>query len=145
VLARRKTSADFPFLMITRRMQETTNSGIKFDGMKRTYNPAFMHPDDLDRLSLSAGAMVEIRSRHGQVIGFVEPDASLRPGVVALTHGFGAQFGRAYDPRRDGANVNHLLSWTDDNDPYHGMPRMSAVPISVTPTNAEAELAPAAE
>jgi hypothetical protein len=38
-----------------------------------------------------------------------------------------------YDPRRDGANVNQLLSWEDDNDPYHGMPRMSAVPIAVRP------------
>jgi hypothetical protein len=79
--------------------------------------------------------MVEIRSRHGRIVGFVEADETLRPGVVAMSHGFGARFGRPYDPRRDGANVNDLLSWLDDYDPYHGMPRMSAVPIAVTPTN----------
>jgi anaerobic selenocysteine-containing dehydrogenase len=140
-IARRKTSANYPLLLISRRMQETTNSGVKFEGMKRSYNPAFMHPDDMARLSLAGGDMVEIRSRHGAIVGFVEADASLRPGVVAMTHGFGARFGRAYDPRRDGANVNELLSWTDDADPYHGMPRMSAVPISVRATNAELAMA----
>jgi anaerobic selenocysteine-containing dehydrogenase len=137
VLARRKTSANYPLLLITRRLQETTNSGVKYEGVRRTYNPAFMHPDDMAGLSLAAGAMVEIASRHGKVVAFVEPDPSLRPGVVAMTHGFGARFGRAYDPRRDGANVNDLLSWSDDFDPRHGMPRMSAVPISVRASNAE--------
>jgi anaerobic selenocysteine-containing dehydrogenase len=97
-----------------------------------------MHPDDLARLTLAPGDMVEIRSRHGRITGFVEADASLRPGVVAMTHGFGARFGRPYDPRRDGANVNQLLSWADDQDPYHGMPRMSAVPVAVSATNAPA-------
>jgi anaerobic selenocysteine-containing dehydrogenase len=140
-LARRGTSADFPLLLVTRRVQETTNSGMKFEGAKRSYNPAFMHPDDLARLALASGDMVEIRSRHGRVTGFVEADPSLRPGVVAMTHGFGARFGRRYDPRRDGANVNDLLSWADDYDPYHGMPRMSGVPVAVAATNA----APAAD
>jgi anaerobic selenocysteine-containing dehydrogenase len=138
---RRKTSPDFPWLLITRRMQVTTNSGIKFEGPRGALNPVFMHPDDLARLALTAGAMVEIRSRHGRVIAFVEPDPTMRPGVVALSHGFGARFGRPYDPRRDGANVNDLLSWDDDYDPKHGMPRMSAVPVSVRATNAEVEAA----
>jgi anaerobic selenocysteine-containing dehydrogenase len=137
-LARRRTTPDYPLLLITRRIQETTNSGMKFEGAKRAHNPAFMHPDDLARLALAPGDMVEIRSRHGRITGFVEADPSLRPGVVAMTHGFGARFGRPYDPRRDGANVNQLLSWTDDHDPYHGMPRMSAVPVAVSATNAPA-------
>jgi hypothetical protein len=55
----------------------------------------------------------------------------MRPGVVAMTHGFGPRPHSNYDPRRDGSNVNLLLSWDDDPDPYHGMPRMSAVPVSV--------------
>jgi anaerobic selenocysteine-containing dehydrogenase len=140
-LTRRRTSPDYPLLLITRRMQATTNSGVKHEGPRSAYNPAFLHPDDMARLSLAAGDMVEISSRHGRVTAFVEPDPSLRPGVVALTHGFGARYGRTYDPRRDGANVNDLLSWSDDFDPYHGMPRMSAVPVSVKATNAGAELA----
>jgi anaerobic selenocysteine-containing dehydrogenase len=131
---RRKTGPDFPFLLIPRRMQTMNNSGFRVESpMRPGYNPAFMHPDDLARLSLDAGARVEIRSRHGAIIGFVEPDPDLRRGVVAMSHGYGARPGVAYDPRRHGANVNELLSWQDDCDPYHGMPRMGAVPIAVAP------------
>jgi hypothetical protein len=56
-----------------------------------------------------------------------------------MTHGFGAKPGAPYDPRRDGANVNQLLRWDDDSDPYHGMPRMSAVPICVKGVEAGAK------
>ncbi len=132
ISARRKTDAEYPFLLISRRMQTSNSSGIRpVATAKVTYNPAFMHPDDLQDLSLTAGDRVAISSRYGSIIGYVEPDASLRRGVVAMSHGFGARPGMSYDPRRDGANVNQLLSWNDDNDPYHGMPRMGAVPISV--------------
>jgi anaerobic selenocysteine-containing dehydrogenase len=134
-LGRRKTTGEYPLLLVTRRTQSTTNSGVKVEE-RASFNPAYMHPDDLARLALAAGDMVEIRSRYGQITAFVEADASMRPGVVGMSHGYGARHGRAYDPRRDGANVNELLSWLDDYDPYHGMPRMSAVPISVRPTNA---------
>jgi anaerobic selenocysteine-containing dehydrogenase len=136
-LGRRKTTEEYPLLLVTRRTQATTNSGVKVDG-RTGFNPAYMHPDDVARLALSSGDMVEIRSRHGRIVSFVEADATLRPGVVAMSHGFGARYGRPYDPRRDGANVNELLSWLDDYDPYHGMPRMSAVPVAVAPTNAVA-------
>jgi anaerobic selenocysteine-containing dehydrogenase len=129
---RRKTSANYPFLLIPHRMQNSTNSMPRVEGIIKTgYNPAFMHPDDMQRLSLTSGTKVELSTRHGAIIGFVKADPDLRPGVVAMTHGFGARYGIPYDPRRDGANVNQLLSWSDDYDPYHGMPRMGAVPIAV--------------
>jgi anaerobic selenocysteine-containing dehydrogenase len=132
VLARRRTDDEFPLLLITRRAQESTNSGVRVIArVKRSPNPAYMHPDDLAALSLQPGDRVEIRSRHGSIIGFVAADPHLRRGVVSMTHGYGARHGRDYDPRRDGANVNQLLSWNADHDRYHGMPRMSAVPINV--------------
>lgn len=139
ILARRKTSTEYPFLLISRRMQTSNSSGIRpVATAKVTYNPAFMHPDDLHQLSLVAGSMVAISSRYGSIIGFVEPDDKMRPGVVAMSHGFGARPGVPYDPRRDGANVNQLLDWNDDNDPHHGMPRMGAVPISIRAVDAQA-------
>jgi len=55
----------------------------------------------------------------------------MREGVVAMTPGFGPKPDRDYDPRRDGSNVNMLLNWEDDPDPYHGMPRMSAASVSI--------------
>ena len=65
------------------------------------------------------------------VIGIAGIDNDLRPGVLSITHGFGRNPGEVSDPRRDGMNVNRLLHWEDDADPYHGMPRMGALPISV--------------
>jgi len=138
VLTRRRTDGEFPLLLITRRVQESTNSGVRMlERAKRSPNPAYMHPDDLAARSLHPGDRVEIRSRYGKVIGFVAADPHLRRGVVSMTHGYGARHGRDYDPQRDGANVNELLSWEGDHDRYHGMPRMSAVPIDVRPKATE--------
>lgn len=133
-MERRKTSAEFPFLFICRRIQNTTNASYlpSQDLLKTSYNPAYMHSDTLRQLNIQPGDRVEIRSRHGAIISFSAVDDDMRPGVVAMTHGFGKTSAQEdYDPRRDGANVNELLHWLDDYDPYHGMPRMSAVPIAV--------------
>jgi anaerobic selenocysteine-containing dehydrogenase len=131
-LARRRTGSDYPFQLVCRRMQGSTNSAPRPEGVIRTgYNPLWMHPDDMAALDVCTGDEVEIRSRHGAIPGFVEADADMRPGVVAMTHGFGPKPNSNYDPRRDGSNINLLLSWHDDPDPYHGMPRMSAVPVAV--------------
>jgi anaerobic selenocysteine-containing dehydrogenase len=131
-LARRRTGDDYPFLLVCRRMQGSTNSGPRADGVVRTgYNPLWMNPADMARLDVRDGDEVAIRSRHGEIVGFVEGDADMREGVVAMTHGFGPKPHSNYDPRRDGSNVNLLLSWNDDPDPYHCMPRMSAVPVSI--------------
>ena len=131
---RRAKNVDYPFLFIPRRIQNSTNvvSSTDRSVLKTTYNPAYMNPGDLDLLGLSSGDKVEIRSQHGAIIGFVEAENDLRPGVLSMTHGFGKNPGDDYDPKRDGANVNRLTSWTDDYDPYHGMPRMGAIPVAVT-------------
>lgn len=135
VAERRKTDADYPFLFISRRIQNSTNAVSSTDRsvLHKPYNPAYMNPEDLARLGLASGDRVEISSRHGSIIGFVEAENDLRRGVLSMTHGFGKKPGDDYDPKRDGANVNRLTSWTDDYDRYNGMPRMSAIPISVKP------------
>lgn len=131
-LARRRTDDEFPFQFVCRRMQGSTNSAPRTDGLVRTgYNPLWMNPQDMARIGVGEGEEVDIRSRHGQIVGFVEGDPDMREGVVAMTHGFGPRPGTHYDPRRDGSNVNLLVSWEDDPDPYHGMPRMSAIAVSV--------------
>lgn len=131
-LSRRRTDRDYPFLLVCRRMQGSTNSAPRQEGVIRTgYNPLWMSPRDMAELDIRDGDEVAIRSRHGEIVGFVEGDGDMREGVVAMTHGFGPKPNSNYDPRRDGSNVNLLLSWDDDPDPYHGMPRMSAVPVAV--------------
>jgi len=60
-----------------------------------------------------------------------EADETLRPGVIALSHGFGpASPDRERDARDGGANVNVLID-LDEPDPVSGIPRMSAIPVAV--------------
>lgn len=131
-LGRRGTSKQYPYQLICRRMQYNTNGAPRPEGIVPTgYNPLWMHPGDLEELGLSTGDEVEITSRHGTIPGFVEADDTMRRGVAAMTQGFGPRPNSNYDPRRDGSNINLILDWEDDPDPYHGMPRMSAVPVSI--------------
>ncbi|MBU6266343.1 MAG: molybdopterin-dependent oxidoreductase [Sphingomonadales bacterium] len=131
--ARRGTDAAFPFQLVCRRIQETTNSAPPPSGLVRSgHNPLWIHPDDCAAIGVADGDAVTLRSRHAAIPAFVAADATLRRGVVAMTHGFGPRPGAAYDPRRDGSNVNLLIRWEDDFDPYHGMPRMSAIPVAIT-------------
>ena len=133
IAGRRGTNRDFPFLLIPRRIQNATNTYVPKSIVKISYNPAYMNSSDLENLRIRPGDMVEIRSRHGVIVGFVDIDNDLRPGVLSMCHGYGKSPGDDYDPRRDGANVNQLTHWEDDYDPHNGMPRMGAVPISVKP------------
>lgn len=133
-LARPRGDSEYPFLLIPGRMQNSTNTAWRVPGVQRWgYNPAFLHPGDLAELGLMPGDAVEIASRHGRVAAFVQPDEGLRQGVVAMMHGYGGTSGKAYDPRRDGANVNVLTAWHDDPDPHTGMPRMGALPVAIRP------------
>ena len=132
-MARRNTDQDYPFLFIPSRIQATTNATYRPEGILTVpYNPAYMNSASLEEIGVMPGDKVRISSRHGSIVGFVGIDNDLRPGVMAMTHGFGGNPGDPdYDPHRDGANVNELLSVLDDYDPYIGMPRMGAVPVSI--------------
>jgi anaerobic selenocysteine-containing dehydrogenase len=134
--ARASTSDDArPFLFIPRRENRVINTtGRTLPGLMRGrhYNPAFMHPDDLARLGIEAGALVEIRSEFDAITGVAAADADLRPGVVSMSHNFGGIPGEDEDPRIDGANTNRLVRTEVEYDRYTGIPRMGALPVAVT-------------
>jgi anaerobic selenocysteine-containing dehydrogenase len=130
---------DFPFFFIGRRMAHVYNSSgrdlpmlIRKGG---TYNPAFMHPDDLRELGLTSGDVVRISSRHGWIHGIVEADDTLRRGLVSMSHAFGDLPKSNADFRLVGSNTSQLTSVEDDYDRYSGIPRMSGVPVQVLPSN----------
>jgi anaerobic selenocysteine-containing dehydrogenase len=129
----RVLATDFPFLLIPRRVQSVTNAGYRPEPPlgKTRHNPAYLHSSALARLGLKSGDFIEITSRGGSLQAFVESDDDLRDGVISMSHGFGDPGDQGYDPRRDGANTNRLIRWDDDFDPYHGMPRMGAIPVSI--------------
>lgn len=136
-------SAERPFLLIPRRENRVINStGRTLPGLMRgrSYNPAFMHPDDLARLGLASGELVSICSEYDAVTGVVEADPDLRPGVVSISHGFGGNPGDDEDPRVDGANTNRLLRADTEFDSVTGIPRMGALPVAVVPVPVGASL-----
>jgi anaerobic selenocysteine-containing dehydrogenase len=138
IVTRRGTNADYPLLLIPKRMQNVTNGTIKLDAgrLKVMTNPAFLHPDELEAHGLKPGDLAEVRSRHGMIEAVVEADPDLRRGVLAIAHGFGRAPGQSGDTRRFGSNVNKLTKLDDDYDKVSGMPRMGAIPVSLTPVAA---------
>lgn len=125
----------FPYRLICRRMIHTFNSnGQDLDGLrsKWPYNPAFMHPDDLDREGLGKGELVELESKSGSMLAIVEPDETLRKGLVSMVASFGGLPGNQDKHVRErGTNAGRLLRVDQDVDRYTGQPRMSNVPVRV--------------
>ena len=123
-----------PFLLVPRRANNFMNSsGRSIEALtgKRGYNPAFVHPEDLVGLGIAEGESVEIRSVHDAIPAVVEADATLRRGVVAMTHAFGGQPEEDARYREIGSNTGRLTSVDDDYDPVSGIPRMGALPVSI--------------
>ena len=71
-------------------------------------NPLFLSPADADRLAVADGARVRISNCFGTIEAHARVDDTLRPGVVAMTHGFGnaATSGQPVAQRFPGVNVN---------------------------------------
>lgn len=128
-------TAEFPFQLICHRTNNTMNSiGTTSPSLMKGkyYNPVLLHPNDAGRLGIAEGERVEIRSPSAAVSAIAGLDESLKPGVVALTHGFGAPGDESGDPRNGGTNINRLIS-LDEADRISGLPRMSAIPVSIRP------------
>lgn len=129
-------AAAFPFQLISRRLPNAYNSSgrdiAKLNG-RRGYNPAFLHPDDLAMLGLRHGDLVEITSSHASILGVVEAAPELRRGIVSMAHCFGDVPKRDDEVREIGSNTGRLIDNESDFDPHTGIPRMSAIPVSIVP------------
>jgi anaerobic selenocysteine-containing dehydrogenase len=126
----------FTHRLCGRRMRDVQNSmyhHLPVIRKRHPYNPAFMHPSDIEALGLKDGGSVRIVSAHGSIPAIVEADESLRPGVVSMTHGWGGMPDEEADYAAHGASTN-LLTTTDTGlDPINAMPVMSAIPVRVEP------------
>lgn len=74
-------------------------------------NGLHMSPEDVQQRGLQDGQLIEVHNRWGRIITKVKVDDTLRPGVVAMTHGWGHQksLGLKIANRYPGTNANVLL------------------------------------
>jgi anaerobic selenocysteine-containing dehydrogenase len=127
----------YPLRLVSRRMMNAYNSSARDLPALRTkgaHNPAFLHPDELARLGLAPGDVVEIASEHAAILGVVEADPTLRPGLVSMSHAFGDAPGGGDATevvRSVGSNTGALTSVERDYDRFSGLPRMSDIPVRV--------------
>lgn len=121
----------FSHLLAVRRVRDVQNTMYRhLDAISKRmpHNPLWIHPDDLAALGVTAGERVSIESAHGRIEAVAEADATLRRGVVSITHGWG---GLPDDAPTQGVNVNRITSTRADLDPINAMPRLTALPVRV--------------
>lgn len=121
-------------LLVARRERETMNSfGRDLAVTRRRFptNPAWMHPDDLAALSLTDGARVRISVDHDSIVAEVRGDASVRRGVVSMSHGWGGLM--TDDAAQEGASTTRLVARDRAVQAINAMPRLSAIPVIVSP------------
>ncbi len=126
----------YPLTLVCRRANNFMNSvGQEMRALNNghTHTPAYMHPDDLAALGITADSLVTVRSRHGDMLARVEADDSLRSGVIAVVHGFGAAMTVAGAHAQGAMGSVARLVNMDEPDPISGIPRMSALPVAVQP------------
>jgi anaerobic selenocysteine-containing dehydrogenase len=134
---------EFPFRLVSRREANTLNSQGRDQGRlvrERPHHPAYMNPTDMAALGIEPGSIVAITSRRSTIHAVVQDSEDLRCGVISMSHGYGVdldRLGTDGDPASPqansmGAHTGALASSDlDYEEPYSGIPRMSAIPVHV--------------
>jgi anaerobic selenocysteine-containing dehydrogenase len=132
------TAAEYPHLLISRRMKNTYNStGPELSelGRKGTTNPAYLHPGDLALLGIADGEIIELRSAHGAISAVAAASDDIRPGVVSMSHCWGGPPDATMDTDRRvrelGSNTNRLIDNRAHAEKYSGMSRQSCIPVAI--------------
>jgi len=123
------------FRLISRRMRDLNGSiGMGAEAIRRRtpLNPLCMNPADMARLALTPGAHVEISSEDGRIRGVVQPDGTLRHGVVSMSHNWGGIDPDPDDYDRIGSSTNALIRTTRRYESLNAMPWMTAIPVRIT-------------
>ena len=130
------TAIGFSHRVISRRMREVCNSvGRELPSLraKRPYNPAYMNPGDLADLGLVDGQRVELESSRARVQAIVAASDDVRPGVISMSHAWGAAPGQDDDVETTGTSTARLIDNASVFDPISGIPVQSAIPVNVRP------------
>jgi len=100
-----------------------------------------IHPRDITHLGAKDGGWLAVETSTGRLTVRVEADDSLRPGVVALPHGYGQAYPTGEGRLTIGPRLNQITS-SDYCDPIAATPYHKNVPVRLVPlTGSEAERA----
>jgi anaerobic selenocysteine-containing dehydrogenase len=142
----RDVDPTFPLSLIGMRELRSENSWMHNAPLLlrggRTHT-ARMHPDDAEALGLENGDPVRLVSQRGAIELPVTLTEDLKPGVVAVPHGWGHKGTGGWRKANaaGGVNVNHLMSTEPgDLERLAGMAHLNGVPV-----RAERVAAPVAE
>jgi anaerobic selenocysteine-containing dehydrogenase len=122
------------YLLTARRIVESFNSS--FHGHAKTQrrhgtNRLYIHPSDLAAIGVGDDEAVRIRSRHGEVVGYVKSDATMRVGVVSMSHCWGTAQTQADPLFLRGAHTGRLVSMQADVQSINRMPLQSGVAVFI--------------
>jgi len=124
--------------LITRRTRNTINSTLQNlpSASPEGGNPLWVHPTHAEQLGLAEGDRAVIANGFGTIEAPVRFDPRLRPGVVAMTHGFGnaATSGMRHAQANPGVNVNTLAPHGPGAfDPVSCMAQVTGIAVDVRP------------
>jgi anaerobic selenocysteine-containing dehydrogenase len=97
-------------------------------------NPLYMHPIDARARNIGDGSQVVIHNDNGRLLVKAALDDSLKPGVVAMTHGWGNVDTTALSVVKafPGSNANDLLpSGPGSFEKLSNQAFMTGIPVSV--------------
>ena len=90
-----------------------------------------MNPGDLRDDGIEEGALVEIQSEAGRILGLAKADPKVRRGVLSMTHLYGSLEPSTDPLRQRGSHTRRLTSLEHYLEPINFMPRFSGIPVNV--------------
>ncbi|MET0545048.1 MAG: molybdopterin dinucleotide binding domain-containing protein, partial [Caulobacterales bacterium] len=124
------------------RMMATMNSAYRRSPKvlaRQPHNSLYIHPLDLEKEGLAPGDTAAISSANGTIIALVEADATLRPGIVSMTHCWGS----VDETSEADGNVSRLVSIAEkDVAKIDAMPQHSAIPVRIARREGQKNIAP---
>ncbi len=103
---------------------------------RHTSNPLYMNPQDAEAAGYQEGDKVQVSNAYGSIKATLVPDASLRSGVVAMSHGWGNSNtpGMRIASEFPGVNVNRLLPRGPGSyETLSNQAHMTGIPVEIGP------------
>ena len=95
-----------------------------------------VHPEDAQRFGLDDGATAVCESSRGRIEVRVELTDAMRPGVVTLPHGYGADYPDERGERRAAGPILNVLTDAGHRDPLTATPYHKYVRVRLRPAGA---------